>query len=75
MDTAQTAPDTVLLAEDEASLYLQATTMRVWSPVGQTPVVRVDTQRDMVHFYGCLSLTTGEELAMRAEKMSCRSVS
>ena len=56
MDIAQTAPDTVILAEDEASLYLQATTMRVWAPVGQTPSVRVDTQRDMVHFYGCLNL-------------------
>lgn len=70
MDTVQTAPDTIFLAEDEASLYLQATTMRVWSPVGQTPVVRVDTQRDMVHFYGCLNLTTGEETAMKTEKMN-----
>jgi len=70
MDTVQTAPETVILAEDEASLYLQATTMRVWAPIGQTPVVRVDTQRDMVHFYGCLNLITGEETAMRAEKMN-----
>ena len=70
MDTAQTAPETVILAEDEASFYLQATTMRVWAPIGQTPIVRVDTQRDMVHFYGCLNLTTGEEIAMKAEKMN-----
>lgn len=70
MDTVQTAPETVILAEDEASLYLQATTMRVWAPIGQTPVVRVDTQRDMVHFYGCLNLITGEETAMKAEKMN-----
>lgn len=70
MDIAQTAPDTVILAEDEASLYLQATTMRVWSPVGQTPSVRVDTQRDMVHFYGCLNLSTGEQTAMNAQTMN-----
>lgn len=70
MDIAQTAPTTVILAEDEASLYLQATTMRVWAPVGQTPQVRVDTQRDMVHFYGCLNLATGEETAMKTNTMN-----
>lgn len=70
IDTAQTAPETVILAEDEASLYLQATTMRVWAPVGQTPSVRVDTQRDMTHFYGCLDLTTGEETVMKAKTMN-----
>lgn len=67
---AQTAPETVILAEDEASLYLQATTMRVWSPVGETPIVRVATQRESVHFYGCLNLATGEEFAYKAEKMN-----
>ena len=70
MDIAQTAPETVILAEDEASLYLQATTMRVWAPVGQTPSVRVDTQREMVHFYGCLHLATGEQTAMKAKRMN-----
>ena len=70
MDIAQTAPETVILAEDEASLYLQATTMRVWALVGQTPCVRVDTQRDMIHFYGCLNLATGEQTAMKAESMN-----
>jgi transposase len=70
IDIAQIAPETIWLAEDEASLYLQATLMRVWSPVGQTPQVRVDTQRDMVHFYGCLNLATGEETAMPAKTMN-----
>lgn len=69
MDIVQTAPDTVILAEDEASLYLQATTMRVWAPVGQTPHVRVATQRDKVHFYGCLNLSTGKQIAMQALTM------
>ena len=70
MDSAQTAPETVILAEDEASLYLQATTMRVWALVGQTPCVRVDTQRDMIHFYGCLNLSTGQQTAMKAQTMT-----
>jgi hypothetical protein len=41
MDIAQTAPETLILAEDEASLYLQATTTAVWAARGQTPMVRV----------------------------------
>jgi hypothetical protein len=51
MDLAQTAPETVILAEDEASLYLQATTMAVWAPRGQTPLVRVHPNRDKVSFW------------------------
>ena len=42
IDTAQDAPNTVFLAEDEAGLYLQATNSYVFAPVGQTPIVRVD---------------------------------
>ncbi len=60
MDLAQDAPDTVILAADEASLYLQASLMRVWAPVGQTPVVRVAANRDNTHFYGALNLATGQ---------------
>lgn len=44
--------------------------MRVWSPIGQTPIVRVDTQRDKVHFYGCLNLLSGQETVMKADKMN-----
>ena len=40
VDLAQNAPKTVILAEDEASLYLQASLRRVWAPTGQTPVIR-----------------------------------
>lgn len=70
MDIAQDAPETIFLAEDEASLYLQATTMRVWAPVGQTPVVRVHTGRESINFYGCLNLQTGLEIIMPAETMN-----
>ncbi len=44
--------------------------MRVWAPIGQTPSVRVDTQRDMIHFYGCLNLSNGEQTAMKSKKMN-----
>jgi transposase len=70
MDIVQEAPDTVFLAEDEASLYLQATTKLVWSPRGQTPVVRVDPSREKTCFYGTLDLQSGRVLAMRALLMN-----
>jgi transposase len=58
------------LAADEASLYLQATLMRVFVPVGQTPVVKVAANRDRTHFYGALNLATGEEVVLRSELMN-----
>jgi len=60
----------VILAEDEASLYLQATTTAVWAPRGQTPVVRSHPGREKVNFYGTLNLHTGQELVMQSEKMN-----
>jgi transposase len=60
----------VILAQDEASLYLQATTAAVFAPVGQTPVVPVAAQRDKVCFYGTLNLTTGQEVAQRSAVMN-----
>jgi len=47
-------------------MYLQATTMKVWSPCGQTPVVRVDAGRSKVGFYGTLNLKTGYEIVTRS---------
>lgn len=67
---AQEAPDTVWLAQDEASLYLQATTYRVWAPRGQTPVVRAHPGREKIHFYGTLNLLTGQEIAMSSPVMN-----
>jgi len=60
----------VILAEDEASLYLQATAMRVWHPCGQTPVIHVSPKRDSTHFYGALNLQTGRESVMRSPIMN-----
>jgi transposase len=62
----------VILAEDEASLYLQATLMRVWAPQGQPPVVAADAGRAKTSFYGTLNLRTGEQIVMQAEKMNAQ---
>jgi transposase len=70
MDIAQTAPETIILAEDEASLYLQATTTTVWAPRGQTPVVSVQPARDRVSFYGTLNLHSGQEVTTQEPTMN-----
>jgi transposase len=72
MDIAQNAPDTVILAEDEAALYLQATTTAVWAPRGQTPLVRLDPQRHKTNFYGALDLCTGNEVVARSTTMNAQ---
>jgi transposase len=59
----------MIVAGDEASLYLQATLQGVWAPVGQTPIVKVDPGRANLHFYGALNLQTGQEIVMRATVM------
>lgn len=63
-DFLQDHPDGQVIALDEMSLYFQATTTRVWSLVGQTPLVRVSPQRDHIHFCGALNLLTGHEFAL-----------
>lgn len=62
----------MILAEDEASLYLQATTTAVWALQGQTPVVRAHPGRESVKFFGTLNLSTGEEIVMPAETMNAQ---
>ncbi len=52
------------------SLYLQATTTRLWAERGQTPVVRVSGPRDHVHFYGALNLCNGHQFALPRAEMS-----
>ena len=70
VDTAQKAPRTVILAEDEASLYLQATLRVVWAQRGHTPIIKLHPGRESTHFYGALNLNTGQELAMRSALMN-----
>lgn len=72
MDMAQDAPETIILAGDEASLYLQATLMRTWAASGQTPLVRIAPQRTSSHFYGALNLLTGQETILRTPIMNAQ---
>lgn len=69
-DFLQDHADGQIIAMDEMSLYLQATTTRLWAPRGQTPVVRVSGQRDHVHFYGALNLCRGHEFALPRREMT-----
>jgi transposase len=69
-DFLQAYPDGVLLAMDQMSLYFQATTTHVWAKRGQTPTLRVATQRDHVHFYGALNVKTGHEIALTLPKQT-----
>jgi transposase len=59
-----------MLAEDEAKVYLQASTMATWAPRGQAFTVRCDPGRAHANFYGTLNLKTGREIVMRAETMN-----
>jgi transposase len=72
MDTAQEAPNTVILASDEMSLYLQATLKAVWYIRGQTPVVKLHPDRKLTHFYGALNLATGREVVLRTPIMTAQ---
>ena len=67
-DFLQDHPDGVILAMDQMSLYFQATLTRVWSLVGQTPIVDAHPQRDQIHFYGALNLGDGREIAFSASE-------
>ena len=67
-DFLQDHPHGVILALDEMSLYFQATLSRVWSPVGQTPVVKVHPGRECTHFYGALNLRDGREVALPVQE-------
>jgi transposase len=62
----------VILAADEASVYLQASLMRVWAPVGETPVVKVAANRDNTHFYGALNLSEGSQVVLRSDLMTAQ---
>ena len=68
-DFKQDHPDGLIVAMDEMSLYLQATTQRVWFPVGQRPLIRVSPQRDCQHWYGALCLNHGQEVALSVPRL------
>ena len=60
----------MIVAEDEAKVYLQASTMAVWAPRGQAFTVRCDPGRAHANIYGTLNLKSGDEIVTRAETMT-----
>ena len=59
----------MIVAGDEASLYLQATIRKVWHKRGHTPIIKLDPGRKHMHFYGGLNLQTGQEVTLRSPVM------
>jgi transposase len=53
-------------------MYLQATTMNVWSPSGQTPIVHAHPGRAKAAFFGSLDLRTGQELVSRSSVLTAQ---
>lgn len=72
IDLALAPEPTIILAEDEAKLYLQASTMAVWTPRGQPFVVRLDPGRASTAFYGTLNVHTGQEIVTQAEHLTAQ---
>lgn len=72
-DFKQAHPDGVMVAVDQMSVYLQARMSHVWYPVGQTPVVRIAPQRDVLLFYGALDVVSGHQIALSVPKMNADS--
>ena len=60
----------MIVAGDEASLYLQATLKVVWHARGETPIVNLHPGRESMHFYGALNLRTGQETTLRTTLMN-----
>jgi len=69
-DLLQDDQHLIILPIDQMSLYHQATLTEVWSPIGQTPTVRVVSQRDHIHFYGALDVRGGRQFAAHAEEQT-----
>jgi transposase len=69
---AQEPEPPLILAEDEAKLYLQASTMAAWAPRGRQVSVRVDPSRKSTSFYGTLNLHTGQEVVTEVDKMNAK---
>lgn len=63
----------MVLAEDEASLFFQATLAAIWQPKGKTIWVKTYAGQAKKSFYGALNLKTGREHVMRCEKQNTRS--
>lgn len=58
----------VILAEDEAILFFQATLAAIWQPRGKTIRIKAWAGQAKQGFYGALNLRTGREHVMRCDK-------
>lgn len=57
----------IILAEDEAVLFLQATLAAIWQPKGKTIRIKAFAGQAKQSFYGALNLRTGKEHVMRCD--------
>lgn len=60
----------VILAEDEASLFFQATLSSVWQPKGKVIQIKTYSGQEKISFYGSLNLRSGKEHAMRRKRQN-----
>ena len=63
-------PDGVVLTLDQMSVYWQCSLCHVWSPVGDTPIIRVTPKRDSLKFYGALDVESGKQFALSLPTMN-----
>jgi len=62
----------VILAEDEASLFFQATLTSIWQPKGKTIQVKTYAGQEKISFYGAVNLRMGKEHSMRCKRQNQR---
>lgn len=60
----------VILAEDEASLFFQATLTSIWQPKGKAIQVKTYSGQEKISFYGAINLHTGKEHPMRCKRQN-----
>lgn len=60
----------MILAEDEAMLFFQATLAAIWQPRGKTIRIKTYAGQAKQSFYGALNLRTGKEHVMRCDKQN-----
>lgn len=62
----------MILAEDEASLFFQATLSAIWQPKGKTIQIKTYAGQDKVSFYGAVNLNSGKEHTLRCQRQNQR---
>lgn len=60
----------VILAEDEASVFFQATISSIWQPRGKNIRIKTYSGQEKISFYGSLNLRNGKEHTMRCKRQN-----